>query len=167
MTKVTQSTSSRGLCCALLMVAGMATATPLSFTSSGEVPFRASFDTQFQVNSAPPILDITVQGEGRALHMGTSKTFTTNEVVNISTGAGTATFTIITANGDTVVFESEFSVVPTNTGVTFDGTYEIVGGTGRFRGATGQGSLTGSAVFTGPTVGVGEFVYEGTISWLH
>ena len=164
MTKVTNRSRSRVLCCALLMAAGMATAAPLSFASSEEVPLRASFDTQFQVNSGPPILNITVQGEGHTLHMGKSETFTNNEVVNLITGAGTATFTVIAANRDTVVFQSEFNVVPTSTGVTFEGTYEIIGGTGRFSGATGLGRLIGSAVFTGPDIGVGEFTFEGTIS---
>jgi hypothetical protein len=155
---------SRVFCCALVLVVGIATAAPLSFASGGEVPFRASFDTQFQVNSGAPLLNITVQGEGQALHMGESETFTNNEIVNLMTGAGTATYTVIAANGDTVVFDSTFDVLPTSTGVTFEGTYEIVGGTGRFSGATGRGRLIGSAVFTGPDIGVGEFSWEGTIS---
>jgi hypothetical protein len=48
--------------------------------------------------------------------------------------------------------------------VTFEGTYEVTGGTGRFAGATGSGMLIGSAVFTGPNNGVGSFTVTGTIS---
>jgi hypothetical protein len=149
--------------CVGLLVGGTAAA-PVSARPKGQVPFTASFDTQFQINSPPPILHLTVQGEGRASHMGSSETFTNNQVVNVMTGASTATYTVIAANGDTVVFDDVFTTAPTSDGVTFAGTYTIVGGTGRFAGATGSGSVTGSAQFTGPDVGVGEFTFVGTIS---
>jgi hypothetical protein len=48
--------------------------------------------------------------------------------------------------------------------VTFSGTYNVIGGTGRFAGATGQGAVTGSAQFTGEGIGVGDFALDGTIS---
>jgi hypothetical protein len=152
----------RVLCVGLLVV-GTAAAS-LSARPNGQVPFTASFDTTFQVNSPPPILQLTVQGEGRASHMGSSETLTTNQVVNVITGASTATYTVIAANGDTVVFEDVFTTAPTSNGVTFSGSYTIVGGTGRFAGATGSGSLRGSAQFTGPDSGVGEYSFDGTIS---
>src|SRR5436190_1301734 len=164
-TQIRRSSLFPALCCALLlMVSVLAAAAPQPSRAKGEVPFRASFDTEFQVTSGPPILNITVQGDGNGLHIGKSKTFTTNQVVNLVTGTATATYTVIAANGDTVVFQDEFNVVPTSNGVTFEGTYEIIGGTGRFSGATGHGVLTGSAVFTGPNTGVGEFTFEGFIS---
>ena len=162
--RITRSNFLRVLCTALLMVSAIATAAPLSPKSAGTVPFRASFDTQFQVNSGPPILHITVQGQGNALHMGRSETFTTNQVVDVTTGASSATYTVIAANGDTVVFQDVFTTTSTSDGATFAGTYTIVGGTGRFSGATGSGALDGSAVFTGQNVGVGEFTFNGNIS---
>jgi hypothetical protein len=163
LTRFTRSPLSRVLCSALLMVLAIATAAPMSSKSGGTVPFRASFVTQFQVNSPPPILLITVQGQGNALHMGRSETFTTNQVVD-QNGVASATYYVIAANGDTVAFQSEFTSAPTSNGVTFEGTYTILGGTGRFSGATGSGALDGSAVFTGQTFGVGEFTFEGAIS---
>ena len=48
--------------------------------------------------------------------------------------------------------------------VIFKGTYTVVGGTGRFAGASGSGSLEGNATFTSPAGGVGEFTLSGTIS---
>ena len=163
--RITRSPLLRMLCPALLMVSAIAAAAPLSSRSAGTVPFRASFGTQFQVNSAQgPILHIAVQGQGNALHMGRSQTFTTNQIVDLTTGATTATYTVVAANGDTAVFQDVFTATQTSGGVTFEGTYTIVGGSGRFSGATGSGALDGSAVFTGQNVGVGEFTFNGNIS---
>jgi hypothetical protein len=48
--------------------------------------------------------------------------------------------------------------------VTFEGTYVVTGGTGRFAGVTGIGSASGSATFTGMSNGFGSFAVDGTIS---
>ena len=163
-TKVMQTVVLRVICCAFLIVAAIASTAPLSSHAGKLVPFRASFDTVFQLNSPPPILNVTVQGEGIGLHVGKSSTFTTNQVTNVITGASTANYTVIAANGDTLSFEDDFITLPTSTGVTFEGTYTIIGGIGRFSGATGSGTVTGSADFTGANVGVGQFTFDGTIS---
>ena len=154
----------RRICSTFVMTAFFATAVPLSAARGGDIPFRVSLDTVFQSSSGFPVIDITVQGEGQVQHLGNSATFSTNEHVNLITGNATATFTLVAANGDTVVFESVFGTVPVPGGVTFEGTYTVVGGTGRFTGSTGHGALTGSAQFTGPNNGVGEFTLDGTIS---
>ena len=130
-----------------------------------QVPFRAAFTTEFESDGMSPIAHITVIGEGQGTHLGKATTVTTNQLVNLDTGESSATYTFTAANGDTVVLEEEFlSTFVNPTTVTFEGTYEVTGGTGRFAGATGSGTLTGSAVFTGPNNGIGSFTLLGTIS---
>jgi hypothetical protein len=131
-----------------------------------QVPFRAAFTTEFESDVIFPIAHINVIGEGKATHLGKATTVTTDQEVNLITGQSSATYTFTAANGDTVVLEEEFQSIVDDTGtrVTFEGTYEVTGGTGRFAGATGSGTLIGSAVFTGPNNGVGSFTLTGTIS---
>ena len=130
----------RVACATLLMAGAMAAALPLSAVPGNRGPFHASFDVVFQsfIVQPPPNIRIrvNVQGQGHATHMGRSETFTNNQVVD-QFGAGIATYTVIGANGDTLVFEDTVQ---------------------------GSGSVTGSAQFTSETDGVGEFTFDGTIS---
>jgi hypothetical protein len=111
-----------------------------------------------------PFLYVSVEGQGNASHLGVTSSFTDDQIVNLITGSATATSTLIAANGDTVVLALSFQVTQIPDGVTFAGNYTVTGGTGRFYGATGNGLLTGSALFTGPNNGVGSFSVAGTIS---
>jgi hypothetical protein len=129
-----------------------------------EVPFRAAFTTEFESVVTGPIAHISVIGEGKATHLGKATAVTTNQMVNFATGVSTATYTFTAANGDTVVLEMQFVTIPVLGGVTFEGTYTVTEGTGRFAEATGSGTLIGSAAFTGPSNGVGSFTVAGTIS---
>jgi hypothetical protein len=154
----------RALFSTFLMTSLLVTVAPLSFAKAGQVPFRATFDTEFQSSAGFPVINITVQGNGHGLQIGNATTFSPDETVNLITGNATATFTLIAANGDTIVIFDAFNVTQVPGGVTFSGTYNVIGGTGRFAGATGQGAVTGSAQFTGEGIGVGDFVLDGTIS---
>ena len=130
-----------------------------------QVPFKAVFTTQFTGNVVFPIAYIFVTGQGNASHLGKTATSTTNQQGNLITGEGSATYTLIGANGDTVVIEIEALNTNLPGGVTFSGTYTVTGGTGRFAGATGGGSMSGQAVFTSEAGdGVGSFSFMGTIS---
>jgi hypothetical protein len=163
---MTRSSLWRVVCTTLLMVAVIAATTSLS-AEPKQIPFRASFDAEFQNTIAFPIAHVQVQGTGEAQLMGRSEAVTENELVNVITGEGTATFTLTGANGDTVVLEDTFLSTPpdANGAFTFGGTFEIVGGTGRFAGATGGGTVTGSAQFSPSREGgVAEFSFDGTIS---
>jgi len=154
----------RALLATFLLTSLFVMAAPLSAAKAGQVPFQASFDTEFQSSAGFPVIDITVQGNGSGLQIGSATTFSTDERVNLISGTATATFTLIAANGDTIVIFDAFNVTEVPGGVIFSGTYNVIGGTGRFAGATGQGALTGSAQFTGEGVGVGDFALDGTIS---
>jgi hypothetical protein len=140
-------------------------ATLFATSSSAARPFRASFTTEFSSTAAFPLVHVTVTGEGQALHMGRTEASTTNQVVNLITGAGTATYTLTAANGDTLVVDMTVSTqFPSPTQITFAGSFSVTGGTGRFTGATGSGSIEGSATFTSQSDGVGEFSLDGEIS---
>jgi hypothetical protein len=129
-----------------------------------QVPFRAAFNTEFQSVVDFPLAHIRVVGKGRALHLGMATAVTTDQEVNLLTGAAVATYTLTAANGDTVVVELEFQGTNRPGGVTFEGTYKVAKGTGRFAGATGQGWLSGWAVFVDADSGFGFFTLVGTIS---
>ena len=138
---------------------------PIPAIAAGQVPFNASFTTEFTAEFVPPFyLRVFVTGEGNASHMGRISAVTTDQLINLQDGTGTATYTLTAANNDTLVVA--LSVLQSNIpgGVSFEGDYNVTGSTGRFDGATGSGSLAGSALFTGPNTGVGSFTLVGTIS---
>jgi hypothetical protein len=165
--KVTTSatpTSPRHVHCLTLLAAFTLAFAPQSARAGDQVPFRAAFITEFESVVDSPIAHISVIGQGEALHMGATTAVTTDQAVNLITGEATATYTLTAANGDTIVLELEFQVTFLLPELTFEGSYTVAGGTGRFAGATGSGSLRGSATFTGPNNGVGDFTVAGTIS---
>jgi predicted ATP-dependent serine protease len=133
--------------------------------ASDQVPFRASFSTEVEIEFVYPFFYISVTGQGNASHMGATTAVTDNQVVNVIDGTATATYTLTGANGDTVVLDMIFQTtfLPDNA-VSFEGSYTVTTGTGRFDGATGNGVLAGSAIVTGPNTGVGAFSVAGTIS---
>jgi len=162
-TSATPSSPRRVHCLALLAAFTLAFA-PQSARAGEQVPFRAAFITEFESVVEFPIAHISVIGQGRALHMGATTAVTTDQAVNLITGEATATYTLTAANGDTIVLELEFQATFLPGGVTFEGSYSVAEGTGRFAGVTGGGSVSGSATFTGPSNGVGSFTVAGTIS---
>ena len=89
---------------------------------------------------------------------------TSDQLINLADGTGTATYTLTAADGDTVVVAISAHNTNIPGGVMFQGDYIVTGGTGRFDGATGSGFLAGSAFNTGPNTGVGSFTLAGTIS---
>lgn len=152
-----------------LLLAGFALAwTPASVRAGREVPFKASFVTEFTAAPVPntPLVCISVIGQGLASHLGKTVAVTDNQKVNLATGEATATYTLTGANGDTVVVEMAFQAMfLSQTEVSFEGTYSVVSGTGRFVGANGgSGVLQGSATFQSQSSGVGQFTLVGTIS---
>ena len=138
---------------------------PHSARADDRAPFRAAFITTFESYVVGPIAHISVIGQGEAVHMGATTAVTTDQAVNLITGDGTATYTLTAANGDTILLAMEAQTTFVSLSeLTFAGSYTVAGGTGRFAGATGCGSLTGSATFEGPSNGVAEFTVTGTIS---
>jgi hypothetical protein len=155
----------RRVLCLALMATFTLGFTPQLAWAAKEVPFRAAFITEFESIVEFPIAHISVIGEGQASHMGATTAATTDQEVNLITGSATATYTLTAANGDNIVLELEFLVTFLSAVMlSFEGSYTVAGGTGRFAGAIGSGSLSGSATFITPTNGIGSFTVAGTIS---
>jgi hypothetical protein len=150
-------------CLAILLVVIVALAPQLTLAAD-QVPFSAAFATEFESVVAFPIAYIAVVGRGQGSHLGTATAVTTDQAVNLLTGVATATYTLTAANGDTVVLALEVQTTFLTGAVTFEGSYTVAAGTGRFAGATGSGSMSGSATFLGPSSGVGSFAVASTIS---
>jgi hypothetical protein len=74
-----------------------------------QVPFRAAFTTEFDSEFNPPVVEITVIGEGKGTHLGNATTVTTNQIVNLQTGDSTATYTFTAANGTPLYWRCSFS----------------------------------------------------------
>ncbi len=150
----------------------LATVTLLAFASqsaqaSGEKPFHANFTTQVETVLEFPFLHVTVNSRGQATYMGRTTAFTDDQLVNVIDGSGTATYTLTGVNGDTLVLALVIPIggtINVEGGVTFSGSYTVIGGTGRFNGATGSGVFAGGALFLTETDGIGAFAVVGTIS---
>ena len=136
-----------------------------SAAAGHQVPFRASYSGTAAFTSATTAL---FTGTGIASHLGRS----TN--VNHITVTGPATScsggfaninveTLTAANGDTLELRGPHDVgCPTRPGVVHGtGDWTVTGGTGRFAGATGQGTFVGGADFNKGTF---SFQLSGTIS---
>jgi len=140
---------------------------PHSARAGNEIPFHANFITQVTTFLEFPILHVTVNGKGKATHMGTTTAFTDDQIQNVVDRSGSATYTLTAARGDTLTLALVVPVGGTiniEGGVIFSGTYTVTGGTGRFNGATGSGVFGGSGLFLTETDGIGAFALVGTIS---
>jgi hypothetical protein len=138
--------------------------TPQSTRAGNQVPFKGSFNTDVKMVLEFPFLHVFVTGQGNASHLGLTTAISTDQLVNVIDGSATATYTLTGANGDTVILAMIFQATEIPGGVTFEGTYIVTGGTGRFAGAAGSGTLEGSAVFFDESTGAGFFSVVGMIS---
>jgi len=118
------------------------------------VPFRASLITQETLGFNPAacpttFLQGTTVARGNATHMGSVTLRSTDCVVQ---AGGQFTFTdgqlvLTAANGDQVIATYSGMLLPSAElpVYTLTGSYTVIGGTGRFEGATGSGTLQGSS----------------------
>ena len=140
---------------------------PQTARASDEIPFHANFVTQVKSVLEFPFLHVTVNSRGQATYMGRTTADTTDQVINVIDGSGTATYAMTGVNGDTLILALIFPIggsVNVEGGVTFSGSYTVTGGTGRFSGATGSGVFAGGALFLNETDAIGAFALVGTIS---
>jgi hypothetical protein len=139
-------------------------AIPVSAASTQQVPFTGTYSGTGAFTSATTI---TFNGTGIATQLGRGA----NEGQVVLTGpdsscpggiANTHYETLTAANGDVLMTTSYDVACPTSPNV-FHGTghWVVSGGTGRFSGASGQGTIEGHADFN---QGVFSFQLTGTIS---
>ncbi len=139
-------------------------AIPVSAAATHEVPFTGTYSGTAVLTSPT---SATFSGKGIATHLGSS----TNEGDSVVTGPDSSCpgglandhhETLTAANGDTLSLISYDVACPMSPG-TFHGIghWVVTGGTGRFSGATGQGSFDGHSDFS---QGVFSLQLTGTIS---
>lgn len=139
---------------------------PAAAQAGQQVPFRAAWEADITISPlAPPFVAASGLGAGHALHLGAMAAQSIEETVNLETGAGIAAYRFIAANGDDVTVEFAFSAIPMSPNLySIQGVWQVVGGTGRFDGATGSGPYVGEVVFSTPVNALGRFELKGTIS---
>lgn len=150
-----------------LSLTSPSTTAGLQAEAGTELPFRGSFTQHSSAVFQPPItLVITGTETGTATHLGQFTAASVNRV-NTTNNTATGTLNFTAANGDrllTTTTGAETEFVPPNVSkVTLNAT--IIGGTGRFAGATGSFVIhTTDAIdfVTNTAAGTGSF--EGTIS---
>jgi hypothetical protein len=145
---------------ALAVVAVLGLAGP---AVSGEpVPFKGKLEGDVTLTPAPPFVRVDIEAEGTATHLG-HFTLDVPHVVDIATRTAVGSYQFTAANGDTLYAEFIGQATPTDIpGVLYiEETAIILGGTGRFAGATG--SFTVERWYdTADGTTVGSF--EGTIT---
>jgi hypothetical protein len=138
----------------------------LSAQAGDLVPFRAAWETQIElIPLAPPLVAVEGAGEGQAEHLGRMTAQSIEEVVNLGTGDGLASYRFISASGDHVYVTFAFLALPVSPSLfAVQGEWQITGGTGRFEGAEGSGLYVGEVEFVGPASGLGHFAMTGVIT---
>jgi hypothetical protein len=112
-----------------LSAPAMAAGQPIPFKGrSGGLVMAVGFD---------PVAGIAytrVEGQGQATHLGRF-TVTGDVAIDVATGNARGTWTLTAANGDMLFLAMEGNGIDPMHGA---GTFTVVGGTGRFQGASGS-----------------------------
>ena len=170
--------STLALAVSLLLVMGLAasaSADPGSRPFKGSVSGAVTF-VEVSTSVCPPGglfwggLRTESSAAGTASHLG--RTVMTSQhctpVGDLITGG---TMTLVSASGDAVYIEyagsAPFPVPGVTTVIVVDFDFVIVGGTGRFVGATGGGTMTAHVVFEGfgDPVWAASWTWNGTIGY--
>ena len=122
----------------------------VSTTYAGStVPFHATIDTTpVVVGGSPTTLDLVITGTGEGGHVGRLEVDGPSHV-DLVAATQTGTSTLTAADGSS--FDFSFAGTVGITGplpsdpVTFQGTWRVTSGTGRFENVSGGGTYTGSA----------------------
>lgn len=153
------------LACALMLFgAGAAVADPSVRPFKGTVVGEATFPSaEFCV----PIPVQTVStAAGTFSHLGRTTMSSRHCAPPADEITGGET-TLVAANGDQLFITYGGVLTFDPEVIEFNGEFQIVGGTGRFDGATGGGAMTGFIVFEGilDPAWPGTWIFEGTIRY--
>lgn len=131
------------------------------------VPFKlqcATFNIVSEVPDpqAPAVVHVTLDGVCQGSHLGRA-TVHIDQIGNFMAGTLVGDETLTAANGDVLLIHHSGSLTPTGaTSVSFGGPAAIIGGTGRFVGASGEGTFGGTADAAAAT---GSYVVEAMIRY--
>jgi hypothetical protein len=131
--------------------------------AAGQVPFEGKYTGQIAFTSQTTL---AYSGSGIAAHLGSSAMSGRIDVLGPGSCPGGYDIeehvSIWAANGDQLTMVLRERTCPFESGVFHGvGSYEITGGTGRFYGATGQGTADGHGDFNR---GIFDLALSGTIS---
>lgn len=133
----------------ILIMAGSLSVGP-AVASGAEVPFKSTIHTAPVASVVDnchgkgiPGLFLQIPGQGYATHLGET-TWYTDDMWACFDGTQGGTMEFTAANGDQLLgaFEGTWTGMPPGP-VTFQGTFWITSGTGRFEGVTATGSYRG------------------------
>jgi hypothetical protein len=131
------------------------------------LPFRGTLSGPEVFILEFPLLTVDGTGTGNATELGRFTASWHREISNVD-GSQTASYEYVAANGDALWIESvgqaDMSIAP-DVHVLEIGT--IIGGTGRFSGATGRVTIERIVVFTGPNTSMTSDSISGTIVLAH
>lgn len=150
---------------ALLMVLAVAvvgTGEAFGAAKGTDRPFNGSGSFSGLATIVGGDITVTVDGTQHFTHVGRSTYHVDGVCLNADCTSAVATTTNVAANGDTLIFRE--TATP---GIPFS-TFVILGGTGRFAGATGGGTTTGPPLVfdqSNPLAFTGTFESRGTISY--
>jgi hypothetical protein len=156
----------------LLGVVAIAGGHPGAAHASTQVPLTIQLNAQDTIAPCGETLCSTNVGTGTASHMGAISFYGTAVFTSVTYGVNSIQVTtvewyaITAANGDTIdLINYATGTEDLLTGASqISGNWQITGGTGRFTGATGQGTTVGSEQATGPFTAQGSFTLAGSIS---
>jgi hypothetical protein len=152
----TATVTGRWIISAVAALCAMLVALPQQAAAANLVPFRATVAETFTAGPCPPMpsLCVTSTGSGQATHLGNVREATVT-VLDLASkpGPGCATdghaetraTTLFAANGDQITLVGTGYSCPTGpTTLTAVDSYVVTGGTGRFSGASGGGTIAGT-----------------------
>jgi hypothetical protein len=121
-----------------------------NFAVVTEVGFSGNCETTFAPPPfpLPPQIQQTDRGSCRIAHLGHASFYAQQEI-SFATGTATSSDVRFTAaNGDVLTATSAGTFAPSGPGVSIDAVFIFTGGTGRFEGARGSGTIRGQVDFS-------------------
>lgn len=149
---------------ALVLLGVIATASAHAVT----LPFSAAWVGTSQVveviDPGPPVVRFQTDTTGSGSFDLVA--YSSQDIVNMATGAGSGTNVFTAGNGDQLFGSFNVQIIPTAAPGVVDlvGQTTFTGGTGYFSGASGIADFTGTGVFTSPTAANATFNYSGQIA---
>lgn len=146
---------------------------PQTALAATQVPFQAQFSGSMQLSNSPTGFPVDVNGSGEAsLLGGSTNSAHVTQLDETNSNCPTTGFVVLNQGTLTSAHDSDDQIYVTITDHPcpvagqpglYSGTdsYTVTGGTGRFSGATGQGSFTGNGNFNNFTF---TYTFSGTIS---
>ena len=158
---------------ALSLVAATVTTTSMQAESFGRFSnpllikgYNTYTNVGFVDPANPTILQVRTGGEGGVSHLGKMRSWSTDQQGDLVTGLITAHYTFEDETGDRLVLHATGpSAFQPDGRITFNGTFTVVSGTGKFKRANGTLRYDGWARTTdfATGVGIGFLTIEGIL----